>query len=215
MAGIKGVLAMSPEALRDLMKNKKELSKTLSELSAAANKRLALFEKSGNTDAFAYAAVMTGSTARGKFKGPRGMTLADQKKEFKRVYQFLTNQTSTPSKWNKFLKETRARIDPQGTWAGFDTVEGRRAYWQAYNRYIERHPSARNDSGRVQKKIRRTFERNKKKARQVEVIDVAIEKDMKGYYEEKKDVEAKATEQSGSKNNFFDIWSGMDDKSKS
>lgn len=214
MAGIKGVLAMSPEAIRDLMKNKKELSKTLSELSAAANKRLALFEKSGNTDAFAYAAVMTGETARGKFKGPRGMTLADQKKEFKRVYQFLTNQTSTPSKWKKFLSETRERIDPEHKWAGFDTVEGRRAYWRAYNRFIERHPTAREDSPRLQKKIKKIFEKNPRKAEQGEAIDPKIEKALKKTYERKKDVEAKATEQSGAKDDFFDIWSGMGDKSK-
>ena len=209
MAGIKEHLAKSADEVMRM--NKKELSRALQEMSKAANRRLDAIARSGNTDAFAYDKTMRG---KGRFTGSRGKTLNQMRTEYKRAIQFLRDKTSTTTGWKKFIAETRERIDPKYQLPAFDTPEGRRAYWQAYNRYMERHPSARQDSKRKQKQIRRIMQKHQNAS--ADDLDKEIEKRLRSVYEKEQDVRAEPDRQDNTdrSSDFYDIWAGVDGGSK-
>lgn len=205
MAGIKEHLAKSADDVRRM--TKKELSKALQEMSKAANRRITAIERAGNTDSFAYDQTMKN---RGRFTGPRGKTINQMRTEYKRALTFLRDKTSTNKGWQKFLDETRERIDPKHQLPAFDTPEGRRAYWKAYNKYMERHPSAKNDSHRKQKQIRRIMQNNQGATE--DDLDREIEKKLKKVYEKSQDIrdESERQRESDRSSDFYDIWSGVD-----
>ena len=180
--------------------DRRELAKNVSILASAANKRLRRIEKAGETDAFAYAKIME---KHGDFS-VKGKNLNELRKEFVQVKGFLQNKTSTVGGWRRFLKEAKKRIDPSGQWQGFENKESRTSYWRAYNRAIERHPSLRNDSLRVQKIIREIYQDFP--LTKEEELDKFIEKKLEKEYVE---IEEEINQEDQS-DDFYDVWSDLE-----
>lgn len=126
MASIKDLIDLYPSDIRGM--TKKELSKVVSQLASAANKRLKrLAATPMGGESRAYKTAMK----RGKFsvKGKDKNALWN---EYKRVRQFLGSKTSTVKGFKEFRAETTNRIG-----GGFANEDGEKAFWRAYRGMAE------------------------------------------------------------------------------
>ena len=181
--------------------DRRELAKNVSILASAANKRLRRLEKAGETDAFAYSKIME---RHGDFS-VKGKDLNELRKEFIQVKGFLNNVTSTVKGWRTFLKETSKRIDPSGDWKGFANKETRKQYWRMYNKAMERHPSLRNNSLRVQLIVREIYQEFPLTSE--DELDKIIEERLRKEYIDLDKQEKTQEEQS---DDFYNVWRNVD-----
>lgn len=131
---VSDILGMSQKKLNKLFSDKKMLSKAVSTLASAGNKRYNRLVKKGMTSQATTRLESTG----GKL-GAKGKTIDELKREFIRAKNFLQSPVSTVKGYKKLQKETIQRLEKEGVNI---TPDNWQRFWQSYEKLKELDPNA-------------------------------------------------------------------------
>lgn len=110
--------------------SRKDLSKAVSTMASAANKRIKRFEQKD----IETPAIMGVKRSGGKIS-TKGKNLNELRSEYVRARTFLTAKTSTAKGFGKVQKEIEVRI------GGKLTIDESKEFWSAYNKLTELEPN--------------------------------------------------------------------------
>lgn len=141
--------------INDVQKLKRsDLAKVVSQLSAAANKRVARLSQTAVGELSP--AYQRAALQHGKF-GAAGKNINQLRNEYAAVRDFLKLKTSTVSGWKKVRKNTEKRLGSK-----FTSVDQENRFWQAYRQLESDNYGAVHavGSAEAQRLLRQEMEQN-------------------------------------------------------
>ena len=182
MARKKSVQSLTDMSIQDLNSmDKKSLSKVVSQMASAANKRLKRLDDSG----FETPASKSVDRSGGKF-GTRGKTLNQLRSEFIRVRNFLRSKTSTIKGYKKFKNDFFDRVEAKTSIRLKMTDSELNRFWDIYSKCANLQPFV-NGSPNLQKTVFDMF--IKYKDEDNEDILERIQRSFDDWYEEQQEIE--------------------------